>query len=82
MNSDEMSDLDFARYEANVKEIAWRKNFVLIPTTSPRRYLCASRDPPNTVSVAPEQSLEQIEVALRLFPDVWPWSGERRGGDD
>lgn len=76
-----MSDLEFARYEANVQQVARRKDFFLDPATSPRRFVC-STDWSHAFVGTPGMTLEQIEAALRLYPDVWPWSGERRGRDD
>jgi hypothetical protein len=69
MTSDEMSDSDFARYEARIKRVAGRKDFVLTPATSPRRYVCSSNGP-HPLFLKPGQSLEQIESALRHYLEV------------
>ena len=39
--SDEMSEADFVRYQAEVERIAQRKGYGLVATDSPRRFVCS-----------------------------------------
>ncbi len=69
-SSDELSETDFARYQADVERVAQRKGYGLVATDRPRRFVC-SDSPEDIRSATGGQTLERIEVSLARRPDMW-----------
>ncbi|HWM19746.1 MAG TPA: hypothetical protein VNO51_08675 [Ilumatobacteraceae bacterium] len=68
--SDEMSEPDFIRYQADLERVAQRKGYGLVATDTPRRFVC-SDSPEDIRSATGGQSLERIEAFLARRPDMW-----------
>ena len=68
--SDEMSEPDFIRYQADVERVARKKGYGLVATDTPRRFIC-SDSPEDIRSASGGQTLERIEVFLARHPDMW-----------
>jgi hypothetical protein len=68
--SDEMSDPDFIRYQADVELVARKKGYGLVATNTPRRFIC-SDSPEDIRSASGGQTLERIEAFLARRPDMW-----------
>ena len=68
--SDEMSEPDFIRYQADVERVAQKKGYGLVATDTPRRFIC-SDSPLDIRSASGGQTLERIEVFLARRPDMW-----------
>jgi hypothetical protein len=70
LNSDEMTEPEFARYQAEVERVARKKGYGLVATDTPRRFIC-SDSPEDIKSASGGQTLERIEVFLARRPDMW-----------
>jgi len=68
--SDEMSESDFARYQAEVEHVARKKGYGLVATDTPRRFVC-SDSPEDIRSATGGQTLERIAAFLVRHPDMW-----------
>ena len=68
--SDEMTEPDFIRYQADVERVARKKGYGLVATDTPRRFIC-SDSPEDIRSASGGQTLERIEAFLARHPDMW-----------
>jgi hypothetical protein len=68
--SDEMSEPDFIRYQAEIERVARKKGYGLVATDTPRRFIC-SDSPEDIRSASGGQTLERIEAFLARHPDMW-----------
>jgi hypothetical protein len=68
--SDEMSEPDFIRYQAEIERVARKKGYGLVATDTRRRFIC-SDSPEDIRSASGGQTLERIEAFLARHPDMW-----------